>query len=226
MERNKPEPPLVLEPDGPVRGAMILLHGLGADGHDLAPLVPPLGLLEAGVRVLLPHAPIRPVTINGGHPMRAWYDIRLPDLYRDADCEGIRESTQQVRDLIRQQVDAGIPVQRQLLGGFSQGGVIALQAGLGGLPVAGIVALSTYLPCRDGLPGCAPDCPPVFQAHGTQDPIVPPAAGEETARWLAAHGVTVDFHRYPMGHAVIPDEIEDLRTWLQRRYLTRMETTF
>ncbi|HHH46481.1 MAG TPA: hypothetical protein ENK53_05650 [Thiotrichales bacterium] len=119
-----------------------------------------------------------------------------------------------------------MPVQRQLLGGFSQGGVIALQAGLGELPVAGIVALSTYLPCRDGLPGCAPDCPPVFQAHGTQDPIVPPTAGEETARWLAAHGVTVDFHRYPMGHAVIPDEIEDLRTWLQRRYLTHMETTF
>jgi len=226
MERNKPEPPVVLEPDGPARGAMILLHGLGADGHDLAPLVPPLGLLEAGVRVVLPHAPIRPVTINGGHPMRAWYDIRLPDLYRQADCEGIRESVQQVLHLVRQQTEAGIAVERQLLGGFSQGGVIALHCGLGGLPVAGIVALSAYLPCRDELPGCDGHCPPVFQAHGTEDTIVPPAAGEELAGWLARQGIAVDFHRYAMGHAVVPAEIEALRDWLHRHYLARLETTF
>ena len=215
---NWDKPPLVLEPRGTVRGALIWLHGLGADGHDFAPVLPELGLLEAGVRILLPHAPIRPVTINGGHPMRAWYDIRLPELYRAPDCEGIRESCARVRDLMQSQIEAGIPPVRLLLGGFSQGGVIALQLGLDEAPAAGIVALSTYLPCRDTLPRCAPGCPPVFLAHGTEDPIVPPDAAEELAGWLATRRIDVTFHRYAMGHSVVPAELADLRAWLAAHF--------
>ncbi|RMG29333.1 MAG: carboxylesterase [Gammaproteobacteria bacterium] len=222
MDWDKP-PPLVLEPDGPVRGAVIWLHGLGADGRDFAPVMPELGLLEAGLRVLLPHAPVQPVTLNGGLPMRAWYDIRLPDLERAVDCAGIEASVDYVRRLLATQEADGLPARNLVVGGFSQGGVIALHTGLRCPSLAGILALSCYLPCRDGLPRCHPHCPPVFLAHGLEDPIVPYAAGESAAAWLRGQGIEVDWYHYPMGHGVVPDELAALRAWIARRILPRLE---
>jgi phospholipase/carboxylesterase len=207
---------------------VLWLHGLGADGHDFAPIVPEL--VRPGwssLRFVFPHAPVRPVTINNGMRMRAWYDIRnfgADELGGGdrADSAGVLESVMQVEALVAREGERGIVPARLVLAGFSQGGAIALAAGLRRVqPLAGLVALSTYLPMA---PQAAQHlrhnalAQPVFMAHGAQDPVVPPAAGEHSAQVLRALGFDLEWHRYPMGHSVCAEEIRDLGDWLERRF--------
>jgi phospholipase/carboxylesterase len=211
-----------INPPGTPRACIIWLHGLGADGHDFEPLIPQLGIVETlGVRVVLPHAPQRPVTINGGMNMPAWYDIRATDFQRGEDSTGIRESEQQLRDLIQREVDSGIPVGRILLAGFSQGGAIVLHVGLRyPQPLAGILALSTYVPLADTLAteaAAANSQVPIFMAHGMQDPVVPVKLALQSRDRLTALGYHVNWHSYPMPHAVCPEEIGDISEWLLQR---------
>src|SRR5690606_2486527 len=214
---------------GPSPGWCILwLHGLGADGNDFAPIVPEL--VRPGwppLRFVFPHAPVRAVTINNGMRMRAWYDIRnfsFDELGGGdrADSAGVLESVAQVEALVAREAARGIPSERLVLAGFSQGGAIALATGLRrDQPFAGLVALSTYLPmapqAADHLARPALR-QPVFMAHGSQDPVVPPAAGEHTRTVLEGLGFQLDWHRCPMGHAVCAEEIRDLGDWLQDRF--------
>lgn len=212
---------------------VLWLHGLGADGHDFAPIVPELLVRDGrsrdwpSLRFVFPHAPLRAVTINNGMRMRAWYDIRnfsADELAggERADGAGVLESVAQVEALIAREGERGVPPQRLLLAGFSQGGAVALAAGLRrAQPLAGLVALSTYLPMApqaraDLQPGATGQ--PVFMAHGLQDPVVPYAAGERSAGLLLDLGFDLDWHRYAMGHAVCAEEIRDLGDWLSRRF--------
>ena len=212
---------------------VLWLHGLGADGHDFAPIVPELLMRDGrrrdwpALRFVFPHAPQRAVTINGGARMRAWYDIRSfdmngPDLANRADVQGVEESIGQVEALIAREAERGVPASRLLLAGFSQGGAITLAAGLRRHePLAGLIGLSTYLPMHDRaaqqLAARAPS-QPVFMAHGLQDPVVPHAAGEMSAALLRELGFAVDWHRYPMPHSVCAEEIRDLGDWMSRRF--------
>lgn len=202
--------------------AVIWLHGLGADGNDFAPIVPELVRPHwPAVRFVFPHAPVRAVTINGGARMRAWYDIVGMDLASRADTGGVDESIQQVTALIEQQAQRGIPAERIIVAGFSQGGAVALSLGLRqGQPLAGLVALSTYLPdpANAGqhlVAGATSQ--PVFFAHGSGDPVVPLALGEMSMQALRELGFTVQSHRYPMAHQVCGEEIKDLGDWLEQR---------
>ena len=202
---------------------VLWLHGLGADGHDFAPIVPELLRPQwPALRFVFPHAPERPVTINGGMRMRAWYDIRDADFANRADAAGVAGSVAQVEALIAREAARGVPPSRVILAGFSQGGAIALAAGLDRtVPLAGLVALSTYLPMPARTPpnavaGAATQ--PVFMAHGSQDPVVPYRAGEASAALLRTMGFAVEWHAYPMGHAVCPQEIADLGAWLSQRF--------
>ncbi|WP_240125701.1 alpha/beta hydrolase [Thermomonas alba] len=203
--------------------SVLWLHGLGADGHDFAPIVPELVRATwPPLRFVFPHAPLRAVTINGGMRMRAWYDIRDLDLAQRADLDGVAASIAQVEALIAREAGRGIPPQRLLLAGFSQGGAITLAAGLARqAPLAGLIALSTYLPlpapiARERLQPQA-TTQPVFMAHGRFDPVVPLTAGEQAAQTLQSFGFRVDFHRYPMQHAVCAQEIADLGDWMTAR---------
>lgn len=209
---------LILEPPVPASASVIWLHGLGADGYDFEPLVPELGLRERGVRFVLPHAPQRPVTINGGYVMRAWYDIRRPDLRQDVDAAGIQAAVAAVNALIDAELARGIPAGRIVLAGFSQGGVIVLQAGLNHPQrLGGILALSTYLALPEALADPAPPgrATPVFMGHGREDAVVPFAAAEGSYRQLQQLGCRVEFHAYRMPHSVCMEEVADIRTWLQ-----------
>lgn len=209
------------------RHSIVWLHGLGADGNDFAPLVPQLVAREwPAIRFVFPHAPVRPVTINNGVPMRAWYDIRTMG-FADAsgaaraDADGVAQSVAQVTALIDREVSRGVPAARIFLAGFSQGGAVTLATGVRRRePLAGLIALSTYLPDghsaeRELAEGARRQ--PVFMAHGTQDPVVPFAAGEQSAAALKALGFSVDWHPYAMPHSVCPQEIDDLRAWLSSR---------
>ncbi len=201
------------------RWSVIWLHGLGADGNDFVPIVPELVRRDwPALRFVFPHAPVRAVTINNGMRMRAWYDIRDFDLANRADEQGVMESIEQVEALVAREVERGIPASRIVLAGFSQGGAITLAAGLRRRePLAGLVGLSTYLPAAqkaaDALETAATS-QPVFFGHGTQDPVVPFAAGEQSAALLQRLGFEVSFHRYPMPHSVCGEEIRDLGDWL------------
>jgi len=208
-----------VEPRVRARWSVIWLHGLGADGHDFEPLVPELRLPDsAAVRFVFPHAPQRPVTVNGGMRMRAWYDIAGPDLSAGEDEAGIRASAETAAALIEREVGRGVPAARVLLAGFSQGGAIALHAGLRhATPLAGVVALSTYLPLPDLLADEISDAGravPIFQAHGADDPIVPLAFAESARDRIAALRAAPEWHTYPMPHSVCAPEIADLRAWL------------
>lgn len=210
-------PCVEIEPSSPATWSVVWLHGLGADGHDFEPIVPELGLSpEPGVRFVLPHAPAIPVTINMGMVMPAWYDIRDPDLDSRKDLEGLRRSMGHIERLLAREQERGIPPERIVLAGFSQGGAVALQLGLA-YPrrLAGILALSTYL-LEPGLPEAAPANArtPIFQAHGSLDPMVPLAAGEATREVLAQRGYPVTWKIYPMPHAVCAEEVEDISRWL------------
>ncbi|MDH3282781.1 MAG: alpha/beta hydrolase [Gammaproteobacteria bacterium] len=202
--------------------AVIWLHGLGADGHDFEPIVPALKIpTDPVVRFVFPHAPMRPVTINGGMVMRAWYDITGMEMVRNEDTAGIEQSAAQVRSLIAEQNRDGIPTARIILAGFSQGGAIALHTGLRyAEPLAGIMALSTYVPLKERLAQDATAAnlgTPVFMAHGTYDPVIPLALGDESRKLLQQLGYAVEWRTYPMQHAVNPEEIDDIGRWLRAR---------
>jgi phospholipase/carboxylesterase len=204
------------------RAAVIWLHGLGADGHDFEPLVPELQWPGApAIRFVFPHAPVRPVTINGGMAMRAWYDIVSLTAGRDHDRDGITRSIREATALVHRERERGIAADRIVLAGFSQGGAIAVHAALG-YPerLAGLVVLSTYLVLEQRL---AAEAAPanhglaVFAAHGSYDPMVPLPLGEALARQLRQDGYAVDWRSYPMAHAVCPQEVQDLATWFRER---------
>lgn len=204
------------------RWAVIWLHGLGADGNDFVPLVPELVRREwPPIRFVFPHAPVRPVTINGGAPMRAWYDIRELDLANRADEQGVAESVAQVEALIAREGERGIPPGRIILAGFSQGGAVTLAAGLRRRePLAGLVALSTYMPAAQGAQAALVEGAsrqPVFMAHGSEDPVVPYLAGKQSAGLLRRLGFEVDWHVYPMQHSVSGEEVRDLGNWFNAR---------
>lgn len=199
--------------------AIIWLHGLGADGHDFEPMVPELQLERVlPARFVFPHAPVRPVTLNGGMAMRAWFDI--VSLERDAavDREGLEASRQTIEALIERENQRGIPTDRIVLAGFSQGGAAALYTGLR-YPdrLAGLIGLSTYLPLADELEqeGSVMNRGlPIFMAHGAQDPVLPPQLGEASYRRLEERGHPVKWRTYPMPHAVCPQELAHIRAWL------------
>ncbi len=200
------------------RHAIIWLHGLGADGNDFVPIVPELTRGLPPLRLVFPHAPLRGVTLNGGLRMRAWYDIRSLDLRERVDHAGLQQSVAQVQALLlREQHEHGIAPAHVVLAGFSQGGAVALASALADpQALAGVVALSTYLPPdRAAVPGLPPRA--IFVGHGSFDPIVPPVLGEAARDALRGAGHAVEWHAYPMAHAVLPQEIADLREWLARR---------
>lgn len=201
--------------------AVVWMHGLGADGHDFEPIVPSLGLRpDQAVRFVFPHADPRPVTINGGMLMRAWYDIReLGVGARDEDEEGILASQAQIHGLIGREIERGISPRRIVLAGFSQGGAMAIHAGLR-YPqrLAGVVALSCYLLRPDSLEAeatLANRDVPILMCHGSFDPMVPLAAGEASRDALEQAGFPVDWHTYPMEHALHPDEIDAIGAFLR-----------
>ena len=205
------------EPDA----AVIWLHGLGADGHDFEPIVPELRLKpEARIRFIFPHAPAMPVTINGGYVMPAWYDIIETDLGIRHDEAGIAASARAIQLLIEQQQMHGIPADRIVLAGFSQGAAMSLHVGLAqSEPLAGIMALSGYLL----LPGqlkthLKPESltSSLFMAHGINDPVVPYDLGEMAHDRLQKLGMDVEWHSYPMAHQVCPKEIVAIGSWLNR----------
>ncbi|RNF84466.1 alpha/beta hydrolase [Montanilutibacter psychrotolerans] len=206
---------------------VLWLHGLGADGNDFAPLVPNLVRKDwPALRFVFPHAPPRAVTINNGMRMRAWYDIRDMNLANRADEAGVEESIVQVEALIAREAERGMPASRVLLVGFSQGGAITLAAGMRRTtPLAGLVALSTYIPMAERLLATLPAVgaaatQPVFMAHGQFDPVVPYQAGDMGARQLRTLGFDVDWHAYPMAHQVCDQQVRDLGDWLTRRFTT------
>jgi phospholipase/carboxylesterase len=202
------------------RASVIWLHGLGADGHDFEPLVPVLDLPAAlPVRFVFPHAPMRPVTINGGMVMRAWYDIRPEGGERREDAAGVRESQARVEALIARERARGIAPGRMVLAGFSQGGAMALQTGLRHAErLAGILALSCFLPVADTLAAEASPTNrdiPIFMAHGTRDDIIPLARARRGRDVLQGLGYGVEWHEYPMPHSVSETEVADLSRWLR-----------
>ncbi len=203
--------------------AVIWLHGLGADGNDFAPMVPELGLGNApAIRFIFPHAPMMPVTINNGYVMRAWYDVSYGDLEgksRQADEKGVRASQAEIEKLIARETARGVAADKIVIAGFSQGGAIALHTGLRHTDkLAGIMALSTYLPVAQTLPAEAAAANrriPLFYAHGTHDQVIPIAMAEASRKVLNETGYIVEWHSYPMQHSVCIEEIRDISAWLQ-----------
>jgi phospholipase/carboxylesterase len=201
---------------------VIWLHGLGADGHDFEPIVPELRLDPGlNIRFVFPHAPMMPVTINQGFVMRAWYDIRAADIAAEPDEKGIRASAELVSDMIDAEIDTGIASERIVLAGFSQGGVIALQAGLRYFrPLAGILALSTYLPLADSLDDEKSDANaeiPILMAHGSADPVIPVELALASRNQLDAEGYEIEWHEYEgLGHGVSEQEIFHIAEWIEK----------
>ena len=200
---------------------IIWLHGLGADGHDFEPVVPEIVRRgERSWRFVFPNAPVRPVTINGGARMRAWYDIKGFDRKSTEDLGGFRDSDAQIRELIAKEGQRNIPPSRIVLAGFSQGGAVALYT----VPrfaqaLAGVMALSTYLPAESSFGAertSANDPTPIFMAHGQADPMLPIAMGMQSRNFLRAQGYAVAWHEYPMAHSICEAEISDIRDFLLR----------
>ncbi len=203
--------------------AIIVLHGLGADGNDFVPIAQELNLSAiGGVRFVFPHAPTRPVTVNGGYEMRAWYDIYGAELTpggkKKEDETGLRASQCAIEEVIAAQVASGIPASRIVLAGFSQGCAMTLMTGLRHEEkLAGLVGLSGYLPLAAKLQAerhAANRATPIFLAHGTQDPVIPIARARQSRDVLIASGHAVDWHEYAMAHSVCQPEIVDLNRWL------------
>jgi len=199
--------------------AVIWLHGLGADGNDFVPVVKELKLPPLGIRFVFPHAPMRPVTINGGFVMRAWYDIAYQELAFKEDERGLRESQKLIEELIVRENTRSIPSSRIVLAGFSQGGVLALQTGLRQSKLlAGLMALSSYLPMSPMIEverNAASNSVPIFMGHGITDNIVPLALGKMSRDTLIKLGYEVDWHQYTMPHSVCPEELADIGVWLK-----------
>jgi phospholipase/carboxylesterase len=201
--------------------SVVWMHGLGADGHDFEPLVPEFRLpATTRVRFIFPHAPLRPVTINQGHVMRAWYDIRALAGVRREDEAGVRQSARQVEALLARERQRGIAPGRIVVAGFSQGGAMALHVGLRHPDrLAGILALSCYLPIANTLDtelSPANRDVPIFWAHGLHDPMIPQAMAEQGRAQLGELGYQIDWHQYPIPHSVSAEEIADVARWLAR----------
>ena len=204
-------------------GSVIWLHGLGADGHDFEPIATELGIADrCSLRFVFPHAPMRPVTINGGMTMRAWYDVLTLDRGGPQDEDGIRDSSRMLEMLVERERERGITDDKILLAGFSQGGAIALHTSLRHPQrLAGLMALSTWLPLADSFDeevvrnaDAQSQELPIFMAHGTFDPMLPLALGQHSHELLQRAGYQVEWHEYPMAHAVCGEEIADIRNWL------------
>lgn len=212
--------PLIIEPPRPADACVIWLHGLGADRYDFVPVVKALELpADHRLRFVFPQAPTRPVTINGGFPMPSWFDILAITPQRVMNLEQLAESVAMVRGLVDEQVASGIAAERIVLAGFSQGGAIVMRAALeSGLPLGGVMALSTYGPTLEQVlsehQGPRLD---VFFAHGLHDEILHPQLGRQAHDLLQGAGHTAHWHAYPMGHEVCPAEIADIRNWLDNR---------
>lgn len=209
-----------VEPRVPATAAVIWMHGLGADGHDFVPLVRELGLqADAPVRFLFPHAPVAPVTLNNGFPMRSWFDILGLDRGARIDEGGLRASVARVRELIEEQRRDGVDAGRIVVAGFSQGGAVAMHTALR-YPhrLAGLLALSTWLPLAEGLAReQAPENRdlPILMCHGAYDGVLPLAMAEQSRDALRAMGQTVEWQHYPMAHEVSMDEIDRIAGWLK-----------
>ncbi|MCB1954193.1 MAG: carboxylesterase [Rhodocyclaceae bacterium] len=213
------------------RHAIVWMHGLGADGHDFEPIVDELDLDGLPpIRFVFPHAPMRAVTINGGFVMRAWYDIVSLDFsQRREDPAGVIESAAQIEALIRRENDRGVPDTQLILAGFSQGGAIALYTGLRHpARLAGILALSTYMPLIDQLESEASEANrsvPIFQAHGQQDGVIPHAFGKQSGDRLAALGYPLEWHSYAMDHGLCVPELRDIERWIHARFASPPATS-
>lgn len=215
-------PSVVVEAPNEHKATVIWLHGLGDSGNGFAPIVPAFQLPdELGIKFIFPHAPVRPVTINNGMQMRAWYDIKSMDFGSRADIDGVRESAESVKALLDAEIAAGIPAHKIILAGFSQGGVITYHLGaryehsLGGL-----ICLSTYMAEPMLLPSEKTDAgvnTPIFAAHGTHDDVVPMNMGEAAYKSALQNGFAASWQTYPMQHNVHPDQIKDISAWLQAR---------
>lgn len=210
-----------IDPTGAVKASIIWMHGLGANAHDFEPVVPHLGIPpEAGLRFVFPNAPKRAVTVNNGFVMPAWYDILGMELDRREDDAGIRDSERAIQTLIRRENARGIASEHIFLAGFSQGGAMALHTGLRyPEPLAGILALSCYLPLAKLLEGerhPANQQIPIFMAHGSADPVVPLATAEASVAVLKTLGYAPDWREYPMQHEVNMAEIQDIGGWLRQ----------
>ena len=216
--RAEPLEAIEIETATDPRASIIWLHGLGADGNDFAPLADEIAFPIA-VRYIFPHAPMMPVSINGGYVMRAWYDISDAAIRRE-DEDGVRASQQSVELLLAREKSRGIAASRIVLAGFSQGGAIALQAGLRHAErLAGIMALSTYVPLADRLAAEANPANrgvPIFMAHGTADPMIAFARAQASRDLLQQQAYSVEWHEYRMQHSVCPQEIADIGKWLGR----------
>lgn len=222
MTDNNLLPSVIIEPKGEHKATIIWLHGLGADGHDFEPIVPELRLGdELGLKFIFPHAPVMPVTINNGYPMRAWYDIRNADLAQREDQAGVRQSADFIMEILQAELDKGIAADKIILAGFSQGGAVALHLATR-LPfkIGGIVALSTYLTMADQLASEKTEAnlaTPIFMAHGSQDPVVPMQRAQVSAQTLTENGYQVLWQDYPMPHSVCPPEIGAIAQYLNQQ---------
>ena len=211
-----------LETGAQPRHSVIWLHGLGADGRDFEPIVPELVPRHwAPLRFVFPNAPMRAITVNGGMRMRGWYDIGGVDLASKQDAVGVRASIDGINALIAREGERGIPPERIILAGFSQGGAITLAAGLRQrTPLLGLIALSTYLPLNSTFPAEAASESkdvPIFMGHGRFDSVVPEALGVMSRDWIKALGNPIEWHTYPMPHSVCAEEIRDISKWLEGR---------
>jgi phospholipase/carboxylesterase len=211
------DPPIILEIGKAPAHSIIWLHGLGADGGDFVPIAEEISLPLA-VRYIFPHAPMQPVTLNGGYVMRAWYDIVAADIGARQDEAGIRASGALVAKLIAQERQRGVAAKNIFLAGFSQGGAVVLQAGLRHAEaLGGLLALSTYLPLAETLAAEASDAArdmPIFMAHGLADPIVPYTLGTRSAGYLRQLGYSIGWREYDMPHSVCMEEVRDIEGWL------------
>jgi len=211
-------PCIVKEPKTAATATVIWLHGLGADGSDFAPIIPELNLpATMAVRFVFPNAPSIPITINGGHVMPAWYDITAMDIERKVDMNQLIESAEKIRLLIDRENDRGIPCDRIVLAGFSQGGAVCYQTALTYIqPLAGLMCLSTYFATKDSItPNSANKQIPIKICHGTTDPMVSVQQGKLASQRLTEMGYAVDYSEYPMDHSVCPEEIAEISRWLQ-----------
>ena len=212
---------ITINPQSEPKAVVIWLHGLGADGYDFEPIVPELNLPDsAAIKFVFPHAPKIPVTVNGGYVMRAWYDIAETDLGEQQDAEGIKRSAEQLNALIKEEIKGGVPAEKIILAGFSQGGAIILQAGLR-YPekLGGIMVLSSYVPLADSLAAekhSANQDVSIFYAHGEHDDVIPISFAEQSRDLLVEQNYSVEWNSYPMPHAVIPDEIDAISNWLRK----------
>ena len=215
-----PETVEVLTGENP-QGSVIWLHGLGADGHDFEPIVAELRLpKELLLRFVFPHAPVQPVTINGGMAMRSWYDIVSFDSEGRADRAGVLASSDLLEGLIAREIDRGIAPEKIVIAGFSQGGAVAIHTALQTEhPIAGLMALSTYMALPDDAASAVSRKDlPIFMAHGSFDPVLRMEWGRSSADRLIEAGFAIDWHEYPMAHAVCPQEIADISHWLSAIY--------